>query len=240
MVEKKSAKSEVKLSSKESIAAIAPVLEVKSGEEYSKEKKKSAKKPDWRVFAVAAVVLVIVVALAFMFLVPKYKYSYNISGVSYLSNEYTPSEFFNGLRETKDVYVSIDIGEQTRDQMVVNSLNLWLVALNAGQKNAVSLVRVIDSNNNFAYCLTNDGNVLVTKRIESDECGAILSDASKMRIIISIGKENAAYLSNNELKVFATGSDTISTVNYHVIKQLYTNFDDLLLLVKDKIGGVSK
>ena len=204
----------------------------------TKAKEKSSKKFNSKFLVIGAVVLVIVILLAVFFLMPKYKFSYNLGGVSYLSNDYVPSEFFSELRASDEVYVSIDIGTQTRDQMVVNSSNLWIVALNAAHKKAISLVRVIDTNNNFAYCLTNDGNVLVNRRVEVAECSSILSDSSKMKVLISIGKENSAYLSKNELKIFATGSDTISTVNYLVIKEAYSNFDDVLVAVGNMIGGM--
>ncbi len=238
MVEKKASKDSIKVIDVKSEPSAAEKADVASGENYSKEKKKSGKGINTKFLIIGAVVLVLIIALALFFSMPKYKYSYNINGVSYLSNDYVPSEFFKEMKSNNDIYVSIDTGTQTRDQMVVDSELTWLVVLKASNKNAIMLNRAIDENNNVAFCVTNDGNISVSKRIDASSCAALLKDDSKMKILISIGEENAAYLSKNSLKIFATGRDTISVVNQLVVLQAYPDANALLNSVNDIIGSI--
>ena len=66
-----------------------------------------------------------------------------------------------------------------------------------------------------------------------------MNDINKARIIISLSNKNFVLFEKNKLSVFASGVNTISGVNYVVIKEMYSNFDDVLTLINQKIGSVN-
>ena len=218
---------------------IVPTIVELAKKKATLNKKPKEKKSSWPVLAIVVIVLLVIIAFAVLFLAPKYKYSFNISGVNFVSNEFTPSEFFSKFKDNNSFLVVIDVKAGETNSWVINSMNLWLIALNADGKSVQSLVRLTDSTGALISCATNDSNILSSRDIALDECNLMLSDLSKPKVILSLSNENKAVLSNNSLEIFATGADTVSNVNYYVIKQMYANFDSTLALVNERINGIN-
>ncbi|MGI6589991.1 MAG: hypothetical protein ACOX1V_05025 [Candidatus Iainarchaeum sp.] len=223
---------------------------VKSSEEVSPKnevvtKKKQEKQNFFQenktllIFASVMLFLVILFLIYSIFLSNPFKYSFNINGVDFVSNEFTPSSFFKEFRKNESFLVSVDVVDNSSNAWVVNSMNLWLVALNADKKETLLVVRNVDSKGILSDCLTNDANVLNSRVISKSECEGLLNDINKARIIISLSNKNFVLFEKNKLSVFASGVNTISGVNYVVIKEMYSNFDDVLTLINQKIGSVN-
>jgi preprotein translocase subunit SecG len=188
----------------------------------------------------AGVVLLLVVLFliySVLFASP-YKYSFNISGVDFVSNESTPSEFFNAFNDNNSFVVSVDVVNNASNAWVVNSMNLWLIALNADKKEAILIVKNVNSNGDINNCLTNDANVLESRELSSTECKLILNDESKGQIVILLSNKDEVLMEKNKVTIFASGTKTISYVNYYVIKEMYTNFDDILAIINEKINSI--
>jgi len=203
-----------------------------------KAKKKSFTNKNKAFLALALLVIVLVMVYFLFFSQPSYRFSFDKSGVKFLSNEYTPSEFFKGMKDQNKFIVSIDLVDGNTSAWVVNSLNLWLVALNADHKETISLVKTVDAQGNILSCLTNDANVLVSRELSVQECTDLISDKNSFLVEINLAKEDKVILSKNKLQLFASGTKTISSVNYLAIKQMYPNFDDILAIVNGRINSV--
>ncbi len=203
-----------------------------------KAKKKHFTNKNKAFLALALLVIVLVMAYFLFFSQPTYRYSFDKSGVKFLSNEYTPSEFFKGIQDQNRFIVSIDLVDGNSSAWVVNSLNLWLIALNANHKETVSLVKTVDAQGNILSCLTNDANVLSSRSLTSEECYLFIADSNSVLVEINLAKEDKVILSKNKLQLFASGTKTISSVNYIVIKQMYADFDTILAKVNERINSM--
>lgn len=190
------------------------------------------------ILASVALLLVVLFLIYSNFFASPYKYSFNINGVDFVSNESTPSEFFKAFNDNNSFVVSVDVVNNASNAWVVNSMNLWLIALNADKKEAILVVKNVNSNGEINNCLTNDANVLESRELSSAECNLILSDESKGRIVILLSDKDLVLMEKNKVTIFASGTKTISHVNYYVIKEMYANFDDILAIINEKINSV--
>ncbi|MCX6804061.1 MAG: hypothetical protein NTY48_05860 [Candidatus Diapherotrites archaeon] len=204
-----------------------------------KKKDKPKKKNFALILAVVVLVLIVILVVFALFFMPKYKYSFNNGGVEFVSNEFTPSEFFPKFRSNDSFVVSIDLKFGESNSWTVNAMNLWVVALNADKKNVHFLVRSFDAQGKIVSCMTNDANILSSRELSTSECGALLNDSNKGLVIIRLASEDSAVLSKNKLEIFASGTKTISMVNYIVIKEIYPDFDQLLAIINERINSVN-
>jgi len=113
---------------------------------------------------VALVLIVLFLIYSIIFTSP-YKYSFNISGLDFVSNEYTPNEFFKEFKDNNSFVVSVDVVNNASNAWVVNSMNLWLIALNADHKETTLVVKNVNSTGDINSCLTNDSDVLVSREL---------------------------------------------------------------------------
>ncbi|MEI7960963.1 MAG: hypothetical protein WCI04_01375 [archaeon] len=203
------------------------------------KQKPKEKKSQLPVLAAIILVLIVIIAFAVLFLMPKYKYSFNISGVNYVSNDFTPSEFFPAFKDNNSFLIIIDLKDNQSNTWMVNAMNLWLVALNADGKSVQSLVRLTDATGVPLSCSTNDSNIMSSRDISVVECNSMINDSAKSRVILTLSNENKAILENGRLEIFATGAGTVSNVNYYVIKQMYSDFDNTLAIVNERINGIN-
>ncbi len=185
-----------------------------------------------------ALVLVILFLIYSVLFASPYKYSFNISGVDFVSNTYTPSEFFKEFKDNNSFVVSVDVVDNASNTWVVNSMNLWLIALNADRKEAILVVKNVNSKGDINSCLTNDSNVFESRELSVDECKVMLSDSTKGQIVVALSNKDEVLMEKNKLTVFASGTKTISNVNYFAIKEMYLDFDKILAIINEKINSV--
>lgn len=86
--------------------------------------------------------------------------------------------------------------------------------------------------------MTNDANVLESRELSSAECKLILSDESKGQVVILLSGKDLVLMEKNKVTIFASGTRTISQVNYFVIKEMYADFDNILAVINEKINSV--
>jgi hypothetical protein len=215
--------------SKESVSTSA------NSKDNSKQKKKNIK----LFLAVGVVILLLLVGLWYFSQAPSHRFSFTIDGAPFVSDTYTPSEFFKEFKASNNFIVSVDLVDGNATPWIVNSLNLWLIALNADKKTVASLVKTIDSQGNLNNCITNDANVLVSRTLTSDECNALLKDTNSIIVEIKSSNEDVVFLSKNKLEIRASSGKVATALSNASIKQFYPKFQELLDLINEKIGSIS-
>jgi len=222
---------------KEKVSVVVPEVVVAK----KPTKKESFFQKNKKLVLLAGGVLVILVLLyVFLVFLPNwYRFSYKLNSLDYYSNEYTPSEFFSLIKEGSSFVVSVDLIDGNADPWNVNSLNLWLIALNADGKKAVSLVKTVDAFGNISSCITNDANVLSSRELNKEECTLLLDDSSSIKINIHKGPQNKVIFFTNSAEVYAQRGQSEALVNYSFIKQVYPNFDDTLAIINERINSVN-
>ncbi len=232
------------IQAKEKVAPKAKEPEVIS--EQTKEvilppqsKLKSKKKDIKLILVVGLIVLVLLIGLFYFYSTPTYRFSFMVNGSPFVSNEYTPSEFFKEFKDSNNFIVSVDLVDGNATPWEVNSLNLWLIALNADKKTVASLVKTIDSKGNLNNCITNDANVLVSRTLSAEECNTLVRDYNGVLVEIKKSSEDVVFLSKNKLEIRASSGKIATALSNASIKQFYPNFEDLLNLINEKIGSIS-
>lgn len=207
--------------------------------ETKKEKNNSSKKSflQKNKLVVFGIIFVLVIVILFFFFMNTYKYSFVLGGVKFVSNEYTPTEFFNEFKTKTTVYVSPVMLDTKADPIVVNALNLWQIVLIGNNINAVQLIRATNANGDILYCYTNDGNVHINKIISVQECNAIINDTKNTIVLIEAGNESKAVLSKNKLVVYSP-INSINSTNFSVMKQIFSNVEELVRLVNESVYGL--
>jgi hypothetical protein len=214
--------------------------------EYSNLFVSFAKKNPLAFFACSALVLLVVLYFLLVFLPSQYKYSFNIDGVQFVSNYYTPSEFFSGLKDANSFVVVADLVDGNNDEFVGASERVWIIGLTANlqKRNAlqnskvVQLIRYTDSQGNAYKCFTNDGNISVGRMVSLEECNSIINDPVSYRILIGVGSENKAILSENKIEVFASKRSLLYNVNFIVVQQFVPDLEEILLRAKGIIQSI--
>jgi hypothetical protein len=81
--------------------------------------------------------------------------------------------------------------------------------------------------------------VLVSREMTVEECNLVENDFARAKIFIKLGSTNTVILSKNKLISIASGTKTISNVNYYAIKEMYADFDDVLAKVNERINSIN-
>lgn len=191
------------------------------------------------IIASVLLLLVILFLVYSIFTANPYKYSFNISGVNFVSNTYTPSEFFKEFKSNESFVLSMDVVDNASSAWVVNSTNLWITVLNFDKKRVFLVVKNVNQNGEINSCLTNDANVLVSRDLTADECKVILNDSTRAQIAVVLSNKDEVLMEENKLTIFASGTKTISHINYYAIKEMYSNFDEILAIINEKIGSIN-
>ncbi|MFA5125503.1 MAG: hypothetical protein WC462_00690 [archaeon] len=230
----------VKKNNKEEVVSEKPVMANQSAKDnkttllLSKSKKPfvSNKK---LLFLVAGIVVLLVFAWVFFVFLPNYyRFSFPIDGLNYYSNYYTPSEFFELVRDSNSVVVSTELVDNELDVWAVNARQLWIVGLIFDKKEVLQVVKSVDSFGNLQYCSMNDFNVLQERKLSAVECNAFFNDSNYLSINIRRSSENKVVLGRNSADIFALKGESMTWVNYSVIKNVYSNFDQILAIFQEK------
>ena len=191
--------------------------------------KKPKKLSNAKIIAVIVIIVLIVVAIAAAsFYTSHYRYTFAIGGVNYYSNDYAPTQFANVFKENKVVYVSPIMVETAADPQAANAMNLWIVVLYGNDINAIQMVRATDKQGNLLSCYTNEGDVNIMKEISSSTCMSILDNSNNAVVMIGQGTEDKVVLSKNRIEVTSSSSAKVSTTNFSVLKEFFTNAEEQL------------
>ncbi|MFA6419543.1 MAG: hypothetical protein WCW13_01985 [archaeon] len=185
------------------------------------------------------VVLVIIAVLLFSLFTNSYRFSFQINSLTYESNYYTPSEFFKLVHDSNNFVVSVELVDGNSSPWTVNSLNLWLIALNADKKHVASLIKTVDSGGNIKSCLTNDANILSSRQLNSSECTLLLSNPKITKINLHTSNENKVILLSSSAEIYAQKGEAFAIVSYSFIKNIYPDFDKTLAIINERINSVN-
>ncbi len=230
-------KSKIKDMEKVNVVSGKNIINIENKINVNSEKKIFKKKEisNKKAYAlIALVIVVILIALYFAF-VPQYKYSFNVGGLPYYSNYYTPTEFSNFVKNLDVVYVSPALVETNVNPSIVNAMNLWQVVLIMNGVDAVQLVRAVDSQGKLLYCSTNNGDPTQNIQLSIDECNNVMNNNFVVKI--ETGNEKVI-LEANSITIYSS-SAIISNVNFAVIKDIFPNAQEALDIVNEKIYGIN-
>ena len=174
-----------------------------------------------------------------VFLPNNYRFSFPINALNYYSNDYTPSEFFKLVKDSNSFIVSVELIDGKSEPWAVNSMNLWIIALNADKKKTFSLIKTVDSYGNINSCMTNDANVLSSRDMNKSECLDLLNDSSFIKINLHTSNENKVILYPHSAEVFSQKGEPSAIVSYSFIKNIYPNFDKTLAIINERINSVN-
>ncbi|MEK6958806.1 MAG: hypothetical protein AABW59_02045 [archaeon] len=206
-----------------------------------KSHEKKSKQKDYTHLLIAGVAIVVLIA-AIIFVISIYgscRFSFEVEGVKYCSDLYTPTEFFEMFRQEKAIFISPRMTENAADPFLVNAMNLWLVVLNANGINTTQLIRVDNPAGTMAYCYTNLGDFNVSQQMPLEECNKILGDKNNVFVFIDKSSSNEAFLSNKRIEIRYASSAEAGKVNFSVIKQAFPNAQRVIDIINEKIYGVN-
>jgi len=186
------------------------------------------------ILAAGVVVLLVLAWIFFVFLPNTYRFSFPVNGLTYYSNDYTPSEFFGLVRDSNSVIISVELVDNELDVWAVNAWQLWIVALVFDKKEVLQVVKSVDSFGNLQYCSMNDSNVLQERKLSAVECSAFLADSNYLSINIRRSSENKVILGRTSADIFAQKGESMTWVNYSMMKNVYSNFDQILAIFHEK------
>jgi hypothetical protein len=206
-----------------------------SAKNVSSSEKKVVKEIDNKMaFGVIGLLALIVLVLFYMlFFYSPYTYSFVVNDVPYYSNYYTPTSFFNTIKDEKTVYVSPMIVENDISPTFVNSMQLWNVILNLQGVNVIQLLRVHDPD--FSYCQTNDGNVNASNFLTKEDCQNILKSDNWI-ILIEEGRTRVI-IDEKKVSIFSSRVNS-SVVNFSVIKEIFPDAEKAFDLINQRIYGI--
>jgi hypothetical protein len=76
-------------------------------------------------------------------------------------------------------------------------------------------------------------------QISAEECGEILSDSGKMKVLIDKSAADSVVLSPGKMQVFYSDSATVGTLNLRIIEQVYPDAQEIIKKINDIIAQVS-
>lgn len=212
------------------------VLDSKSSSNIISQNSLKKQIDDKKAFVIIGIVLLIVVSLFyFLFFYSPYKYQFDMGGVAFYSNYYTPSELGALINSKERIFVSPALIENNASALVVNSLNLWQVVLIMNDIDAVQLVRAHDESNNLLYCYTNNGDPLVNDKLEVNECNEVINN--NFVVFIESGRDRVV-VEENSITVYSSGNMS-SYVNFAIIKSIFPNAQEALDIVNEKIYSIN-
>ncbi len=220
------------------IKALENIAVREKKEEKVNAKKMASKKSTILFFGTGAIVLLIIISIWVLFFYSPYRFSVNIDGYNYLSNEETPSVFFEQLKQENEFYISPVFVEGTTEQMVVNSSQLWIVLLNYNQVSAIQLIRVTDTTGNLNECYTNWGDTKKSEVLSAENCQNLINDANKAHIFIDKGGTEQVVLEGKNVYISYSSTAKVSDVSLSALEQLYPDARATLERINAIIGQI--
>ncbi len=190
-------------------------------------------------FFIPSIITIIILAIVYLFFFQNnYAFVVESNGITYYSNEYTPTTFFEEFKQNKTIYISPLANENGFHNLTANAMNLWLVVLTGNNISPVQLIRV-ESNGELMYCQTNQGDVMVSEQISAEECNAILNNPENAIVLINITGKNEVFMQKNKIIVNAQSESVVGQANFFVLKKGFSNAEEIVLKVNTGISNIS-
>ncbi len=115
-------------------------------------------------------------------------------------------------------------------------MNLWQIVLIGNKITPIQLIRVTE-NKELIYCYTNFGNVTDSNQISIEQCNSVLNN--KENFVIFIEEANTGVFLENNRMTISSSEVQAGQVNFTVIKEIFTNAQEILDMVNQKIYGIN-
>lgn len=188
---------------------------------------------------IGTITVIIILAIVYMlFFYQPYTFAVQANGITYYSNEYTPTTFFLEFNQNERIYISPTMTESGMNNLAANAMNLWLVVLAGNNITPIQLIRVQSEDGQLEYCYTNNGDVKTSEELSKEECQAIIDNPEYAKVILETNGTNTVYLEKNKATVNAQSFEVISQVNFFVMKKGFPNAEDVVLKVNTGIANI--
>ena len=194
----------------------------------------------------AAIIIVLIIALlAIALTAPKqkiYAFAVESNGVFIYSDLMPPNQFLKETAKKRTFIVSpqLDSSNSNADA-VTDSLLLWLGVLEASDKNAVSLIRLVDEKNNLVYCRTNFGNPKTDVELSASECNFLLSSEHPSVKVLILAPDSSlsnpeAILEDDLIAIKPVNAFDESRISLLLLKAMFEGTQEIL----DKINELAR
>ncbi|MDD5163351.1 MAG: hypothetical protein PHD95_04040 [Candidatus ainarchaeum sp.] len=190
------------------------------------------------------VIAVIAWGAAFALAKPNFIYNYNANGLIVRSNDFDPKMYFAELGNSTNFIVSPEMHETVSadDHSVFGAANIFSVVLTGNKKAVVMLVRVLDSGNSLAYCMTNKGSLQVSEKVSKEQCLAYLDSNSAVKIMVDYPSESfqiaSAFLEKDRITIRTNSASNIGNSAFVVSAIMYENTEEIISKSNDIVGSV--
>jgi hypothetical protein len=239
-LKKEALKEEVtKKKSKESKVKEDKVKESKVKEDKVKESKVKEKKQidnKKAFFIIGALILVIIFSIYFLFFYSPYKFNFNVEGVSYKSNFFTPLELNNKIKNSGEIFISPKV-ESDEDVIIATKVvTAWSQILLSKGIVPIQLIRVHE-NGALKECVTNDGNVLSVRQINAKECELIINNANNYSILFDFSK-NEVIIGPKTLKINSNKA-LIYDYSFRVLENIFPDAKEIITKNNEILAGIN-
>jgi hypothetical protein len=171
-------------------------------------------------------------------------YNYNANGLLVRSNDFDPKVYFAELGDSSNFIVSPEMHESVSadDHSVFGAANIFSVVLTGNKKTVVMIVRVLDSSNSLAYCMTNKGSTQVSEKISREQCLAYLDSNAAVKIMVDYPSESfqaaSAVLEKDRIAIRTNNASNIGNAAFLVSAIMYENTEEIISKSNDIVGSV--
>ena len=195
--------------------------------------------------ATAAVVLLIAAsALVVYFDLSKSGYEYRVvkGDVEFLSSGAQPQDYLRAAAGGGTFLVVPEFGTSNASPEMTSALTLFSAVLGANGKETVILGRVADSSGKTLLCQTNRGSRNVSEEIGAEECDALLSDDSYLRVRIRQIDASLAstkvVLSEGIIEISPSSAPGLSDACYFTLESMFPNTGDVVSAANELLGAL--
>lgn len=227
--------------------------QVQSVREISKKAdiKKTNKK--MTIFVLAFFISLMVLYVGYMsytyYVNSRFEFKESERGINFYSKEYGVKDALNTILGDSNILILANIKEKDSNntEPVTESIVLFNTMLFSKQKNATTIINILDNSNNIVSCTTNKGDFYTNEELLGSDCYDIINSATS---IISFDypdenlKESAVYLNSakKKLEIKSRTKNDLIISTYLILKSNYPDLEKTLSQVeaiKEKLGDIN-
>src|SRR3989338_745271 len=203
-------------------------------------------KPKNNAFSITVLVLILIalfsIAVFLLFYSNPYKYSLEHEGIEFFSNSAEPAQVLKTLGSKNSFIISPEFEEKgSALPFMTSALTTFTGILVANKKEAITLLRIVDSAGELRYCSTNDGNRNIARNITSAECNEMLSGKRSVKILIESRNpwlsKPRVILDGDKITIEPKELSSMQRLSLLVLKAMYANSEDIIRQINERLGG---
>lgn len=194
--------------------------------------------------ALAAIIIVTLVA-TYIYNSQEFRYRFERNNVLILSDTDNVPAMLDSYRGKSDFLLVTDFqGGNPETNYVFNSMLTLSVVLTGHDKNAITLLRVIDANGSLLNCSTNLGDYNSEVELSAGECTSFVENSNALKIFIKMPdsslQEPQIKLKGNEVFILPNSYSTANIACYTLAEMFYSDASDIINksnILIGKLGG---